>query len=223
MKCMLLVAAIFLLSSCAGTNTIPTDYVGADAGYAVISIGAGPNAQAFSSYRLLFRRVGGAEDTGSFAFVPPNIFSHREPDYNFVGESGAVEVATLPAGKYELVNFSLFSNRGHFQSYLSSRNDFSIPFEVTPGGVVYLGNYQATRFMTGRSLLLRHRVYGPIQFVIDDRLRHDLGIAKARVPSLPTERLRNATPDPAHIGNPLLISVDAARLAHEASAAREAE
>src|SRR5258705_13706205 len=140
MRATIWIAAAFLLSSCA--PAISTRYSGNDAGYAVIGVGAASTTE-YSSYTFLFRRAG-KKDTGRFTYIQHNIFSSQKPDYSNKKESGVVEVATLPPGMYELVNFDIFSNRlGRPQVNYSSRKEFSIPFEIRPGEAVYLGNYQA--------------------------------------------------------------------------------
>jgi hypothetical protein len=209
MRTALWVLTALLMSSC--TATIPTNYAGTDAGYAAIGIGAATATQ-YSSYSFLFRRVG-EKATGRLVYFQNNMFYSRTPDYKAPDEAGVVEIATLPPGDYELVNFDVFLNAGMVQTNYSSRKEFSIPFQVQSKQVVYLGNYQANA-IRGRNIF-GMRVAGGAYFVVEDRMSRDLGFAKMRLASLPVDQSRNATPDVKQVGNPFLVSMDQARLARE--------
>lgn len=209
--------AVFMLCSCA--TTIPTNYTGNDAGYAVIGIGAASGTQ-YSSYSFLFRRAGAKEaaekDSGRLVFFQNNLFYSRPPDYKTADEAGVVEVASLPPGRYEIFNFDVFLNMGTVQNHYRSRKEFSIPFEVRPNETVYLGNYQANG-IKGRNFF-GLPVAGGAFFVVEDRSQVDLGLAKARVPAVRVENVRNTTPDPKQLDAALLIPLDRAKAARQAAA-----
>lgn len=206
--------AVILLSACAAI--IPTDYVGKDAGYAVMGIGSVLDSP-YDFHEFTFRRVG-EQATGRLFYNPKTAVPvNGRRDYQTSEEAGAVEVASLPAGRYELVNFrASLTLLGTVQ--FSAQREFSIPFEVRPNEVVYLGNYQANpirnRTSSGRV------VAGGTYFVVEDRSRRDLQLAKARLPSLPIERMRNATPDVRQMRNPLFVPVRKPTMAESASARR---
>jgi hypothetical protein len=197
-----------LLSACA----ISTNYVGSDAGHAVIGIGAVLDSP-YTSHVFIFRRVGETATGRLVYFTQPVLLVSRPPDYKTSDEAGIVELATVPAGKYELIQVESAINLGIGTSTFSSRRPFSIPFEIRPGEVVYVGNYQANP--------IRHRsdsgslVAGGAFFVVEDRSQSDLALAKARLPSLVIERARNLTPDADAIGTPLFVPVAKAALARE--------
>ncbi|MBI3528188.1 MAG: hypothetical protein HY067_09480 [Betaproteobacteria bacterium] len=212
MRAAIWITVSLLLSSCAAT--ISTRYPGSDAGYAIIGVGAASTTE-YSSYSFLFHHTG-KKETGRFTYFQHNIFTSQKPDYSNEDETGVVEVATLPPGKYELTNFDIFSNRfGGPQIHYSSRKEFSIPFEIRPGEVVYLGNYQAN-IIKGRNFF-GMPVNGGAFFVVTDRSEIDLQLAKARFDFLPMAKTQDATPDAKQVGNPFLVSADQARHAREAA------
>jgi len=199
------------VSSC--MLTIPTNYSGSDVGYAVMGIGQS-TALALNkynlpidSYRFVFRRIG--EKHKGWLYYPTynNLFSNRKTKrYRSSDETGIVEIAALQAGQYELVNFEVFrSHASPFDMLLpdvsGSAQDFSIPFEIKPGKVVYLGNYQAN--------LLSKK--GDVFFIVEDRFARDLALAKLHIELLPVENARDAMPDVEKVGNRFLISAAQAK------------
>jgi hypothetical protein len=202
MRSTLFVWLLLLLSSCMAS--ISTNYTGTDVGYAVMGIGAKSSTN-YDSYKLLFR-LAGEERIGLFRYLPDYPLSLKNLFRNIKGyktsdEAGIVEIAALPAGQYELVNF-IVTNYIPLMVY-GSPQDFSIPFEIKPGQVVYLGNYQANR-------IRKTNYHGPATsgafFNVEDRFAKDMAIAKTLLTSLPIENARDATPDVKQVNNPFLIS-----------------
>lgn len=202
-----------LVAGCAAT--IPTDYAGADAGYVVIGMGF-LDRTPYSPVRLKFRRPG-QEGEGEFFFTnySGGPFPGSRADYRTGDESGAVQVARLAPGRYEIFNFDARFGSPLGDRHYRARQPFSIAFDVRPNDVVYLGNFQVNPIrMTaseGRALSGDAGVF----FVVEDRSQADLSFAKARVPALALERARNATPDVEVLGNPLLIPPSRAKAARE--------
>jgi hypothetical protein len=195
----LFILLLTLVSSCAAR--IPTNYSGTDVGYAVIGIGAKSSTN-YDNYQFKFRIVG-EKRTGSFAYSTMpliNLFRNIK-GYKAADESGIVQIAALPTGHYELVNF-IVTNDIPLINY-GPHQDFSIPFEIKPGQVVYLGNYQANR-------IRKTNFHGPARsgafFIVEDRFAKDLAIAKTLDRLLPIENARDATPDVKRVNNPFLIS-----------------
>jgi hypothetical protein len=56
-----------------------------------------------------------------------------------VSGKGDLKSLTLPAGSYEMVNFSMVVSSPYGYTSWSAPQDFSIPFTVTPGKATYLG------------------------------------------------------------------------------------
>ena len=110
-----------------------------------------------------------------------------------------MEVIALQPGYYEVVNFLA----SHYLPSIVFRTDtdFSIPFEIKPGQVVYLGNYQANRIKE-KNIFASPRVF----FIVADRFARDLELAKKRVVPLPIENAIDATPDVKKISNDYFIA-----------------
>jgi hypothetical protein len=202
MRSILFILLLTLMSSCAAR--IPMNYSGTDVGYAVIGIGAKSSTN-YDHYQFKFRLVD-EKRRGWFAYSPlsiKNLFRRNIKGYNSADEAGIVEIAALPAGQYELVNFTVL-NYVPLMGY-GSPQDFSIPFEIRPGQVVYLGNYQANR-------IRKTNFHGPARsgafFIVEDRFAKDLAIAKTLDRLLPIENARDATPDVKRVNNPFLISLE---------------
>ncbi len=167
----------------------------------------------YDSYKLLFRLVG-EKRMGLFRYYPDfplslkNLFRNIK-GYKSADEAGIVEIAALPAGQYALVNFFV-TDLIPLMVY-GSPQDFSIPFEIKPGQVVYLGNYQANR-------IRKTNFHGPAKsgafFIVEDRSAKDLAIAKTIVTSLPTENAWDATPEVKQVNNPFLISSEQTGTSH---------
>lgn len=112
--------------------TIPTNYAGTDVGYAVIGIGSSTHHYIkYNTYRFEFRRVG-EKHKGWFEYFTLRglPFSSVRTDYKSSDEAGVVEIAALPPGHYEVVNFLVSKD---WLDFCSSDQDFSIPFEIKPG------------------------------------------------------------------------------------------
>ncbi|MEQ1773807.1 MAG: hypothetical protein ABL891_08490 [Burkholderiales bacterium] len=205
MRLALWIFAALILAGCA--TRLPTDYAGPDAGFAVIGIGAKWNTQ-YSSYTFVFRRIG-EQETGHLTYFQNNQMRARETDYRTNDEAGIVYVANIPAGNYEIINFSVFLNSGVYQSAYSSRKPFSIPFTVRAKEAVYLGNYQANG-INGKNFF-GMPVTGGAYFVVENRYQKDIELAKKRTPPLPIENAKDMTPNLKNVGSPFLITTEQAK------------
>lgn len=210
MRSILFVLLLTLVSSCAAR--IPMNYSGTDVGYAVIGIGAKSYTN-YDTYKLLFRRIGEEHIGGMFRYLPnfplslKNLFRNNIKGYKTAEEAGIVEIAAIPAGRYELVNFFVTNYHYMLPLVYGSPQDFSIPFEIKPGAVVYLGNYQANQI--GKT-----NFHGPAKsgafFIVENRFAKDLAIAKMLDTSLPIENAWDATPDVKQVNNPFMLSPEEA-------------
>ena len=204
------VALSCLLCACQGT--VPTDYGGNDAGHVVMGIGAVADSP-YTRYAFTFRRSGDNATFRLVYFITPQLRLSTPIRYQTPDEAGVIEAASIPRGKYEMVNFEAAINLGLATQNFSARQDFSIPFEVRANEVVYLGNYQGNP-IRARTESGRVVARGPF-FVVEDRSAADLRLAKDRIPSLPTERVINATPDADQLRIPFFVSVGEAKLARQ--------
>lgn len=202
---------VALLTGCATVDRVPTDYAGADAGKVVIGMGAAIGTS-YSSYSLLFRRIGitaGADKqpVGRFNYFQENMFYSQPADYKAGSEAGVVLVQSLPPGDYEIFNFNVFFNDGTVQNNYYSKSDVSIPFTVKTGEVAYLGNYQANR-LTGKNFIGMSLPAGAV-FVVSDRLAEEIRLAETKSKQLLAGR-RNFTPNAKELANPFFLSSGAA-------------
>lgn len=191
------IAAITLIvSACAGT--IPRDYAGPDAGHLVVALGASAETK-YSSYTLMYRKKGDKAE-GMIRYLQENMFSPTKRDFDGESGNGFVAVHSLPAGEYEIYNFDVFFNGGMIQTNFGSRQDFSIPFTITPGKAVYLGDFTAVG-MTGNNIFgmsVRNGAY----FIVSDKQERDLPVARAKMPALGSVEI--SVPDAAKVGNPFI-------------------
>lgn len=207
------VLLLFLTAALAGcASQAGIAYKGPDAGRVVVGIGA-TNDTSYSFYMLKYRQAGSPSKkalSGNFTFFQTNLFAPRPPDYENAKESGVVIVDSLPPGRYEVFDYSIYQNTGTMERTYSSREPFSIPFEVKPGVTTYLGNYRA-KAITGKNVF-GITVDGGANFLVSDSSERDLGIAHSRGVSK-EDQVLNMTPSASAIGNPAFLEGMAAPLA----------
>lgn len=204
---LILAAAAALLTSCASTPRLPSDYKGPDAGHVVLGFGAAAGTS-YSSYTLFFRRAprpadGAAAPVGNFTYFQTNLFYAQKPDFQGPTEQGVVLVSSMPPGDYELFNFDIFLNAGTMTRNFGSRKDFSIPFTVRPGRIAYLGNYQANG-MRGDNVLGISLAAGAV-FAVSNRADSEITIARAKAPRLSGE-VEDFTPAVAAVASPFFVA-----------------
>ena len=194
-----------------GCSTTLNGYVGSDAGQVVIGLGSVLDSPYGQSAQLKFRRTGDKAEgvfwwnaRGVSNFGPARASPHVQ--YRSADEAGVVQIVSLPPGRYEIFNFEARINLGTAYSVFSARRDFSIPFEIRPDEVVYLGNFQINPIRAKSGPFGRVVGLGPF-FVVEDRAQVDLALAKGVMHSFPVERVRDATPDVKAMGNPTLVPV----------------
>lgn len=190
--------ALLALSGCALNGYVPRDYTGKDAGHLIFGFGAGPGTS-YSSYTLYFRnKATGA--VGTQMYLQQTLFTAPSRDFDDSGENGLVAIQRIPAGEYEIYNFNAYLNGGLMQSNFKSREDFSIPFTISPGKATYIGDFTANK-ITGKNLF-GMTVSGGVYFVLSDKQSRDIPIAKRKVPDLGT--IEVSVPDAAAVKNPLI-------------------
>ena len=108
---------------------------------------------------------------------------------------------SLPPARYELFTLGV----REYNSSLSSRVPFSVPFSVEPGQTTYLGNYQGYRVARGKNIF--GMTLAGFIYVVSDRLDAELALAHKKNSALNTAAT-NATPDVKSLRYPLLISPD---------------
>jgi hypothetical protein len=196
--------AAFLLSACGSIPDVRNEYQGPDAGRVAIDIGASANTH-YSSYSLNFRKVGDKDaEPNRFVYFQHNEFSAQKKDYDNSEENGVVQSFRLPPGEYEIFNFDIFLNGGTVQKNFGSRKEFSIPFKVRSNETTYLGNYQANLVM-GTNFFGMSMAAGAV-FVVADREKVDIELAKKRLSNVAFGPISNATPTAQSIANPFFVA-----------------
>lgn len=194
MRMLLITMVSLVLGGCA--TMIPSNYSGPDAGYLVFGFGAAPGTT-YSAYKFMIRKKGENSET-AISYLQDNLFWSTERDFDDQTENGYVAVRSLPQGDYEIYNFEIHLNGGMIQTDYGSRNDFSIPFKVTAGKAVYIGDFTAVK-LTGRNIF-GMSVHAGAYFLVSDKSGRDLPIARRKVPTLPEVQM--SVPDPATIDSP---------------------
>jgi len=104
--------------------------------------------------------------------------------------AGVVRAIELPAGAWRVASFRLESSITNRR--WSPRQEFSIPFTVSPGEVTYLGEFLATGTY-GKPLLGLRAVEKPYFLVSDQRAR-DVPIAARETPEIGGMPVRSVAP-----------------------------
>ena len=195
--------AAFTLSACGSIPDVRNEYQGTDAGRIAIGIGASANTH-YSSYSLNFRKLNDKDaEPNRFVYFQHNEFSAQKRDYENPEENGVVQSFRLPPGDYEIFNFDIFLNGGTVQKNFGSRKEFSIPFKVRANETTYLGNYQANLVM-GKNFFGMSMAAGAV-FVVTNREKADIELAKKRLPNVSFGPISNATPTVQSVANPFFV------------------
>lgn len=198
--------ALFWLWGCAAGPSAfyhgPTPKDGEPAGYAIVSVSRDREIKLMTDLALIFRDPS-TEDEGRFRIYIPDLskdtFDVRNEKYE-----GFVTILRLPPGKYEIYNFEVSIASPLGSTRFSSREDFSIPFEVQSGRAVYIGSYDSTPTY-GKSIFGVDVVAGTY-WILSDRHERDLAVAKAREPALGQMAIDLAVPDPRRLNIPLIAA-----------------
>lgn len=199
--------ALFLLWGCAAGSTsfysgpVPKD--GEPAGYVIASVSRSKELPTFTFYSLDFRSVA-TGDEGSLKTSTPELVQAKFEVIKGVYE-GFVSVLKLPPGKYELYNFSVFGGAGFGSVTWSSKQDFSVPFEVQAGKATYIGAYDCTPIF-GEGIFGLRALAG-MYWILSDQHDRDVPIARGREPGLTQTPVDIAVPDPQRLNIPLITGV----------------
>ncbi|MEO0422744.1 MAG: hypothetical protein AAF184_10440 [Pseudomonadota bacterium] len=141
LACLLSTNAL-LLQGCTINAVLPqeafTPEPGAPAGYLVGSIGVQTEGEYVSrnDFSYIDYRQIGSEDGATLRFAQ-GMF-RTEPDYETEQTKGVVFALPLTPGEYELYRIRFYYNNGSVEKTHVS-DEFSIPFEIRPDEVLYLG------------------------------------------------------------------------------------
>lgn len=106
--------------------------------------GAGGSNFEYTGYYYFFRQLNTPEGiepvTGTVKFDSRPMFGGKgNSDFEVEDGRGHVLVMPLAAGDYEFYSWRIYSNNGQMESSWESREDYSIPFSITPGKGLYMG------------------------------------------------------------------------------------
>ena len=116
---------------------------GSDTGILVCSVAHTRYGIARPDPSYYIRRLGTKE---SIRIWGHNKLYEMTPDFTDDAGPGVVKVLQLPAGQYEIFTWGLFFNFGLSQWYESSKQPFSVPFEVKPNTLNYIGQLALTNY-----------------------------------------------------------------------------
>lgn len=115
-----------------------------DTAYLVGTIAArteGDDYTARGFYNLVFRAVGTSEP-GYITYSQTDI-SQTPVVYKTENSEGGIFVAVLRPGDYEFYNINFFFSGGLASHTFKAKQDFSVPFKLKPGRVLYTGELLA--------------------------------------------------------------------------------
>lgn len=175
------------------------EYKGADAGYLVYSMGS---LKIPINSTFYYRRIGSrSKDRGVMEYNAVGFFTDK-PDYEG-HETGKVTVRRLEPGNYEVYQLGFAGTLiGTATTYTwSSKTEFSMPFNIKPGGATYIGNFvRAPSLGTSLEPALGAKGF----FVISDKHDRDLPIAQKSHPELPAVEV--SVTDVSSWGYPVLLT-----------------
>jgi hypothetical protein len=177
------------------------DYSGDDAGFMVIAMGSGTSVESRAiSYTLNFRRKESSE-VGTISFTPhrPALpFLGTKRDFDEPNETGFVDVRKLAPGEYEIYGISA-AMYGTLQWRWQPKDEFSIPFTISPGVATYLGDFRGVGTSERSAWSLGAPLPTGAYFVVSNRADRDVPIARRKAPTfdqvnpaVPTEAVINS-------------------------------
>ncbi|MGE0386286.1 MAG: hypothetical protein AB7Q97_16285 [Gammaproteobacteria bacterium] len=127
---------------------------GSGSGLIVGSFSRAPRGPKYSYYSFYYREVGTERAKGSLRASRSQVGLGEEEfkdDFREIDAEGAIFSIELAPGSYEFFQYELYVGNGYFSSTWRSKKDFSIRFDVTPGGIIYIGEILLEP-VTGRNL-----------------------------------------------------------------------
>ena len=191
-----------------GCSTVRTGAVqGADdvpiseRGFVIGSFGCN-DLRFFTNYHIFFRSKDKKVDGG--IHLSADGLLNTELDWSDSLWKGIAFRYSLPPGQYEFYNVRFFQN-GYPATYtVSSKTDFSVPFELTRGETVYLGEIKCFRLM-GQNIFGK-AVPSSGYFVFSDKSQRDLPTIRRKFVDLPASEPRIGIPSVSEVHSPFIRS-----------------
>lgn len=133
----------------------------------------------YQEYNFFFRNMVDADPKGHLR-LRRRPFAGYPRDFELEEGSAQVFAIPLPAGAYEFYDFALSFDTGMAEYTWRARNHFSIPFNVEPGQVVYVGEVRSNHLWK-RNLIGLFALDGAT-FSNSDQGHRDLPLLKERFP-----------------------------------------
>lgn len=182
----LLLTLTLTMVGCQSTQPI-SEYSQADAGQVIMGISAAPKTY-YGSMGFYVRGLDN-DFKKKFIYSTSNGFLAVKHDYKTENESGFIIQHSFPPGKYEVYNFYLFYNSGTATTDFTSRQEFSIEFQVLPNQTTYLGNFLAHQVMAKN--ILGIPVPAGAEFEVRDLEKADLSIYDRKYPGTKSNKINN--------------------------------
>jgi hypothetical protein len=170
-------------------------------GLVVGAFGVGRRDTTFSQSALLIRAVGATKPAGVVELL--TVFDDFPPNYRDERVGATIFAIRLPAGRYEIYNYTLFQRGPFGGTTYSARQDFSLAFTIEPSRATYVGEYFA-RPDTGRTGFGVATTQGAI-FAVGDQRARDLNFARQQWPDFDFSAVIDGMPDPDALRNPLFV------------------
>lgn len=193
----LAVLLLFTLAGCATGRTKATPDAIAKLtpveGVFLASYARNSPSDKFSTESIYLRQIGRRKwyqfGIHSLPFTPLNF------DFSSDEGHGSLVVMKLPAGTYEIYDFSLTQDTIGGSIMISADSRFSIPFTVHPGAVSYFGELKIERIRSARFLGIPGA--DRARFEITDQSERDIALFRQFYPSVTLE-IKNVKPSSEH-------------------------
>ncbi|MEO7885503.1 MAG: hypothetical protein ABI893_00215 [Polaromonas sp.] len=173
-------------------------------GILVGSFARSPDGPVYYSQTFYFKNVKTGEVREIKAQPRFNLYTGKTPDdFDTESSAGAVFVFSLPAGSYSFHNFRLYQANGTYQQNWSSKGDYSIPFEIHPNRVNYVGEIKLDA-LKGRNFFGMTVPAGGV-WVISDQLDRDKEILQRTRTDIPVSNMVSVMPIKKEVFTPLVV------------------
>ena len=200
-KILLVAAVLIFLSGCvtAGPDPVPKAFQDIpldEAGIAFGTIGSDLKSS-FTRMGIRYRQVDSENE--SMILFQQGYFSISPLNFEVNGEKGSVFVLQLPPGQYEMYDVYFHMDQASAGSTtFSSKQEFSVPFEIKKGESVYLGEF-ITKVVKAKNFL---RISVPVggYFKVTDQLERDKAYLLEQNSEISSEAIRSDVLNPSEQG-----------------------
>ena len=183
MKILIIILFSLLLGGCASqpkriTNEAAQE-LNSTEGILLVSYARSDPKERFATESVYFRKVGTRKryeiGINTLPLVPLKF------DFSEDGSFGSIAVFRIPAGRYELFDYAMTQDVFGGSIIHTPSQRFSIPFEVTPNAISYLGELKIERIESARFLGLP--TADKVRFDLNNEQIRDAGIFRRLYPN----------------------------------------